>query len=80
MADLGTDFFGNGTQRWWGDLFEDPGFWQLYVDRWQMWRRTILSDENVSAVIDRIAGELAESQERNFAKWRGVASRVQQWL
>ena len=68
-GDLGTDFFGNGTQRWWGDLFRDPGFWQLYVDRWQMWRRTLLSDENINAVIDRIASELEEAQQRNFAKW-----------
>ena len=53
VPDYGTDFFGNGTQRWWGDLFKDPGFWQLYVDRWQMWRRTTLSDEHISQVIDR---------------------------
>src|SRR5690606_40410005 len=58
-------FFGNGTQRWWGDLFEDPGFWQLYVDRWQMWRDTVLSDESVGALVDAFAAELNESQARN---------------
>jgi hypothetical protein len=68
-GDLGTDFFGNGTQRWWGDLFQDPGFWQLYVDRWQMWRDTVLSDENVGALVDAFAAELAESAERNAARW-----------
>ena len=75
VPDLGTDFFGNGTQRWWGDLFDDPGFWQLYVDRWQMWRRDELSDAAVNAAIDEIAAELVESQERNFAKWRGQSPR-----
>ena len=77
VPDLGTDFFGNGTQRWWGDLFKDPGFWQLYVDRWQMWRRTTLSDDHVNEVIDRIGTQLGsgEALERNFTKWPGTRPR-----
>lgn len=66
IPDFGTDFFGNGTQRWWGDLFDDPGFWQVYVDRWQMWRQSALSDENIVNYIDSLADELRESAERNF--------------
>jgi hypothetical protein len=68
-GDLGTDYFGNGTQRWWGDLFQDPGFWQLYVDRWQMWRKTVLNDENVGQLIDGLADEVRESAARNIEKW-----------
>jgi hypothetical protein len=68
-GDLGTDFFGNGTQRWWGNLFQDPGFWQLYVDRWTHWRETVLSDENVSAIIDSMTEELSEGAARNLARW-----------
>ncbi len=75
-GDRGTDFFGNGTQRWWGDLFKDPGFWQVYVDRWQMWRRSTFSDESVSNIIDQLSSELLESQERNFTKWRSWRPRT----
>ena len=74
-VDLGTDFFGNGTQQWWGDLFKDPGFWQVYVDRWQEWRQTVLSDEHVGEVIDYLADDVRESSERNIAKWSGSRPR-----
>jgi hypothetical protein len=75
-GDLGTDFFGNGTQQWWGDLFKDPGFWQLYVDRWTMWRNTVMSDENVGKLIDGMAADLAESQVRNAVKWTASRPRT----
>jgi hypothetical protein len=68
-GDLGTDFFGNGTQRWWGDLFQDPGFWQLYVDRWQMWRDTTLSEENVHRMVDEYGNTLRDVQARNTERW-----------
>ena len=74
-GDRGTDFFGNGTQRWWGDLFSDPGFWQLYVDRWQMYRNSTLSEDNIDATIDRIADPLTEASDRNFTEWRSVRPR-----
>ena len=70
-GDLGTDFFGNGTQRFWGNLFDDSGFWQLYIDRWYMWRQSVFSDENVRATIDRLGNEVHESAERNAARWGG---------
>ncbi len=72
-GDLGTDFFGvsgNGMGGiWWRDLFHDPGFWQLYVDRWQMWRQTELSDASIDAMIDAMAAEINETQARNIQKW-----------
>ena len=76
VPDFGTDFFGNGTQRWWGDLFRDPGFWQLYVDRWQMYRNTMLSDDGINETINRLADPLTEAQARNFTKWRGTRPRT----
>ena len=75
IPDLGTDFFGNGTQQWWGDLFKDPGFWQMYVDRWQMWRETVLSDENVGHVIDTLADDVPRVRARNSTKWSGSRPR-----
>ncbi len=76
VPDFGTDFFGNGTQQWWGNLFSDPGFWQLYVDRWNYWRQTTLSDENVSNVIDMLSDDVRESAERNAAKWSASRPRA----
>lgn len=68
-GDLGTDFYGNATQRWWGNLFEDPGFWQVYIDRWQAFRETVLSDENIDRMLDGYYDQLKEAAERNNARW-----------
>lgn len=55
---------------WWATLFRNPNFAQAYIDRWQELRRGVMSVENMHAVIDRMAGELTESAERNDEKWR----------
>ena len=69
-GDLGTDFFGKGSPPpWWGDLFKDPGFWQVYIDRWQMWREDVLSDARLESIVDSMAAQLNESQARNFQKF-----------
>ena len=75
-GDLGTDYFRTSTHRFWGELFRDPNFWQLYVDRWSHWRSTVLSDFNVQRVIDGMAGELGEAAGRNFERWRHVRPRA----
>lgn len=68
----GTAFF---TSNFWGSVFRDAGFWQAYIDRWTQLRQSTLSDESLNALIDRLAGQVAESQERNFTKWRAVRPR-----
>ncbi len=68
----GTAFF---TSNFWANVFRDAGFWQAYIDRWTELRQSTLSDESLNALIDRLAGQVAESQERNFAKWRAVRPR-----
>ena len=75
-GDLGVDYFGNRTQRWWGDLFSDPNFWQAYVDRWQELRRGVFSDTNLVTTIDRISNIIDESQGRNFERWRISRPRI----
>jgi len=55
---------------WWGSIFRNPNFAQAYIDRWQVLRQDVMSVENMHAVIDRMAEELTESAERNYAKWR----------
>ena len=74
-GDRGTDFFGNTSQEWWGDLFQNTSFWQSYVDQWQDLRLNILSDENIEATVTRLAEVVRESSERNFAAHRAVRPR-----
>ena len=65
-GDRGTDFF---HASWWGSLFKDSNFWQLYIDRWHELRASVWSDENLSRLIDLVAAPLAESQVRNDERW-----------
>jgi len=70
----GVSFFEYG---WWGKLFQDPAFKQRWIDRWFELRQTVLSEQNVTATIDRMAAQLQEAQERNFIRWRsGSAPRT----
>jgi hypothetical protein len=68
-------FFGG---EWWPRLFSDPDFWQLWVDRWQELRATHFSMTNLSALIDRLAGEVREAQPRQYEKW-GFQPRGGSW-
>jgi hypothetical protein len=54
---------------WWHQVFRDPDFWQLWVDRWQALRRTHFSEKNMFALIDRLADEVREAQPREAARW-----------
>ena len=68
----GTDYL---NYIWWDRLFEDPDFWQQYIDRWFELRRGSFSTENINTLIDSMADELREAQVRNFNKWRNAAPR-----
>ena len=68
----GTDYL---NYIWWDRLFEDPDFWQKYVDRWFELRQGPFSTENINFLIDSMADELNEAQVRNFNKWPGAAPR-----
>jgi len=65
-GDRGTDFF---NYPWWRDMFRDLDFFQLYIDRYQMFRRSEFSTRNINAVIDSMADELREAQKRNLSRW-----------
>ena len=58
---------------WWGRLFQVPDFKQEYADRWQRWRETVMTQDNLFAIIDSMAGELEEAQARNFDRWNLVS-------
>lgn len=61
-----TDFF---NYPWWRRLFEDPNFWQAYIDRWQALRLGAFSETNIHGIIDSMREELSEAQVRNFQRW-----------
>lgn len=63
----GTDFF---YYPWWSRLFQDPHFWQLWIDRWQELRDGPLSLTNVFARIDAFNAEIAEAVPRDFNRWQ----------
>jgi hypothetical protein len=54
---------------WWHQIFKDPDFWQLWVDRWQGLRRSNFTETNLFALIDRLANEVREAQPRQAARW-----------
>ncbi len=80
----------HGTPVWWQDLFENRDFLQAWVDRWYELRLSetvtptwdpeatplpAFGDENVARIIDHMAEEMMEAQERNFEKWRSAGPR-----
>ncbi len=68
-GDSGTDFF---NYPWWGRLFADTNFMQLYVDRYQEFRKGGLSESNIFTAIDTFASEVAEAYPRERAKYNQV--------
>jgi hypothetical protein len=66
----GTDFFGFATQAWWGRLFQDPDFWQRWIDRWQELRPNTLSVTNLNRIIDTLNAKVVEASVRDLARWQ----------
>ncbi len=73
VGDLGTDFFGeagNGSGgRWWRQLFQDPNFFQMYIDRYHDLRQNEFSDKAVDDRINQYAAIIEESVPRNLSRW-----------
>ncbi len=74
VGDRGTDFFRYDTQAWWGRLFEDPDFWQRWIDRWQELREQAFALTNLTALVDRQTSEVRKEQPREQSRW-GVVPR-----
>ncbi|MDP6525948.1 MAG: lamin tail domain-containing protein, partial [Kiritimatiellia bacterium] len=64
------------TYSWWNRLFQDPDFWQKWIDRWDMFRQTTISETNILATITAMSNEVTEAQERNFDKWTSAPPRT----
>lgn len=69
--DNGTDFFGVSTigVSWFTPLFRDPDFWQLFIDRYQMFRTNEYSTATIAGKVDAIHAEIKEAQVREQARW-----------
>ena len=51
------------------ELSKRKAFIDLFKERWIELRKTVLSDDNIEAVIDDAAEQLEPVQERNFDRW-----------
>jgi hypothetical protein len=69
-GDLGTDFF---NYPWWDRMFQDPDFWQRYVDRYQNLRTWAFANTNLNALVDALTGQVREAQPREQARWGSYA-------
>jgi|GEM_PF-4901063 len=73
-GDLGTDFF---HYPWYNEMFKDPNFWQLLIDRYHQMRMGALSTANVHAQIDAFAEQLnpgnaaSTPAKRSGTRWIG---------
>lgn len=61
---------------WWAYVTHDPDFMQLWVDRWQSLRLSILSNTNLLANVNALAAQMGPAAPaRDEARWPDDASR-----
>jgi hypothetical protein len=71
-TDFGTDFFNANNvypNRWYERLFQDPDFWQKWIDRWQELRASAWTSNNVLGMVDSMGALLTPAQPREVARW-----------
>jgi len=74
----GTQFF---TFGWYNVLFgglppTGRSAWEReYIERWRELRSGPMSSASIEGIIDRMADEIREAADRNFARWSGVRPR-----
>jgi hypothetical protein len=66
----GTSFF---SWPLWNRMFQDPNFYQKWIDRWEELRRDQFSTSNFNRLIDQMTGEVRNAQPREYARWRSAA-------
>lgn len=54
---------------WWDRLFNDPNFWQRYIDRYQELRRGPFSNSQLVERVDHFVAMVREAQVREVARW-----------
>lgn len=61
---------------WWGNFLRDTDAMQVWVDRWQGFRRHQLSLTNMYALIDKMTNEIRYTQPRENAKYSETRPRL----
>ncbi len=61
---------------WWPRVLADRDSWQLWIDRWQAFRLTALSQNNMFSVIDRMTNQVYLSQPREAKRWSETLPRT----
>ncbi len=69
VENLGHNYFGFIGNVWWSRLFQDPDFWQGYIDRYQTLRQNVFSVSNLWQLVDFLSAQLKEAQPREFQRW-----------
>ena len=64
---------------WYRRLFEDPTFEAEYRARWWALREGAFAVSSLHALVDRLAGEVADAQGRNFLRWGESAPGPEGW-
>jgi hypothetical protein len=84
VGDLGTDYFHNASiysPNYFHWMFQDPNFWQAWIDRLEELRQGVLSTAHVHALIDEYTELLDPGNgpntpaKRNFQKFTAVPPR-----
>jgi CotH kinase protein/Lamin Tail Domain/Chitobiase/beta-hexosaminidase C-terminal domain len=84
-GDLGTDFFHNSavhTPNYFHWMFQDPKFWQEWIDRFHEIRQTVFSTAHVNAIIDEYtelldpANGATTPAKRNLLKFTATPARA----
>ena len=55
---------------WWGRLFQDPNFWQAYIDRFQELAAGPYGVPGMWSLIDRLSHHVRESAVRDMVRWK----------
>lgn len=74
-----------GDRLWYGRLFDDPDFEQLYVDRWFHHRDRAMSNAGMAGIVDGQAAEIGATRaiRQGFsseANWRDELATFKDWL
>lgn len=64
-----TGWTGDCYYSWWGMLFRDPAFRLAYRKRGREWLVGEVAIERIHAMIDAMAAEVAEAEERDRLRW-----------
>lgn len=76
-GDLGTDMFNSApifSNPWFSQMFQDPDFWQRWIDRWQELRRGEFALTSLLQLADSLSAQVREAQQREVARWGGFTS------